>query len=197
MNLDGGIIYDSSMLPPSYRLRLEFYGFYSEVKNLIQFVQTAQNVARAENVDRARMWGLEGGLRSDLFRHLRLYGNYTFLDAKNTGDISARNGNSLPFRPKSKWYARAEGYARNVPNLEEISVFTDMEWIAGNFLDNANLVAVSDRFYLNAGLGIELKRSVAALSFTASNLTSERTSDLTGYPLPGRSFHFLLTVKVL
>ncbi len=197
MNLDAGIIYESSMLPEFCRLRLESYGFYSDVKSLIQFVQTAQNVARAENVDRARMWGLEAGLRGDFFRHLRVHGNYTFLDTENTGNLSARKGNSLPFRPASKWYARAEGYACDLPELAEVAAFVDTEWIAGNFLDNANLVAVSDRFYLNAGMSVELKHSVAKMSVTARNLTSERTSDLTGYPLPGRSFHFLLTVKVL
>ncbi len=196
-NVDGGIIYDSNMLPDPYRLRLEVYGFYSDVTNLIQFVQTSQNIAKAENVDRARMWGVEAGLRSDLFGHLRLNGNFTLLDAINTGKIEARKDRHLPFRPASKWYVRAEGYVKEIPALEELSVFLDSEWIAGNFLDNANLVSVSDRFYLNTGMSIELKRSLAKLSFTANNLTDERTSDLAGYPLAGRSFHLLFTMKVL
>ncbi len=197
INIDGGIIYDSTMLPPEYRLRLEFYGFYSEVKNLIQFVQTAQNVSKAENVDEARMWGLEAGLRSDLFKHLRLYGNYTFLDAVNTGEVAARKDKNLPFRPASKWYVRAEGYVTEIPKMKELALFVDTEWIAGNFLDNANLVSTNDRFYLNTGLSLELQRSIASLSFTANNLTDERTADLAGYPLPGRSFHFLITMRIL
>ncbi len=196
-NVDGGIVYDSRMLPEPYRLRLELYGFYSDVTDLIQFVQTAQNVSRAENVDRARLWGIEAGLRGDLFGHLRVNGNYSYLNAKNTGEIRARKDRHLPFRPAGKWYARTEGYVADLPEFAELAVFLDAEWIAGNFLDNANLVAVDERFYLNAGLSVELVRSVARLSFTAGNLTDERTADLAGYPLPGRSFHFLLTAKVL
>jgi outer membrane receptor protein involved in Fe transport len=160
-------------------------------------VQTAQNIARAENIDSARLWGIEAGLRSDLFGHVRLHGNYTFLDATNQGSISARRGKYLPLRPASKWYARAEGYITQIPYIKELSVFVDTEWIAGNYLDNANLVSVSDRFYLNTGLTILLKRSIARLSITASNLTDERTADLAGYPLLGRSVHVLLTIKVL
>ena len=196
-NVDGGVIFDAGMLPSPYRLRLEAYGFFSDVTNLIQFVQTAQNTARAENIDHARLGGVELGVRSDLLGHLRLNGNYTFLSAVNIGGMKARHGNDLPLRPASKWYARAEGYAEEIPTLKELAVFVDAEWVAGNFLDNANLVSVSDRFYLNAGVSIELKHSLASLSLTADNLTNERTADLTGYPLPGRSVHFLFTLKVL
>jgi iron complex outermembrane receptor protein len=196
-SVDAGLIYDSNVLPDPYRLRVELSGFYSTVNDLIQYVQTAQNVAKAENIDQARLWGIEAGLRADLFGHLRVNGNYSFLDATNTGDIAAREGKYLPFRPASKWYVRAEGYMKEIPNLDELAIFLDAEWIAGNFLDNANLVAVHDRFYLNSGFSLELSHSAARLSFSANNLTDERTADLAGYPLPGRSYYLFVTVKVL
>jgi outer membrane receptor for ferrienterochelin and colicin len=146
-------------------------------------------------VDRALLWGVEAGARADLFSHLRIRGNYTFLRALNQGDVAARQDKVLPLRPASKWYVRAEGYLTRRPEIVELSLFVDSEWVAGNYLDNANLVSVSSRFYLNAGAGIELADSRVRMAISAGNLTDERTADLAGYPLPGRSYHVLLTVK--
>jgi len=196
-SLDGGAVYSSRSLPRGWKLRLEAFAFISAVEDLIQFVQTAQNVAVAENVDRARLRGVEAGLRTDLFRHLRLAGNWTLLDASNTGTIAARTGKKLPGRPASKWYVRAEGYLREIPHVRELSLSVDTEWIAGNFLDNANLVAVGDRFRLGVGLAARLRRPDLSLAVAAENLTDERTMDLAGYPVPGRSWHLLMTWRIL
>lgn len=195
-NADAGIIYQSTMLPAYFRLKLELYGFFSQVSNLIQFVQNSQNIAVAENLDKARLYGVEAGLETDLFRHLRLNANYTYLKTKNLSNISARKGKVLPNRPASKWYAKAEGYLNDIKQVDEISLFFDSEWVAGNFLDNANLVAVKSRFYFNAGLSFEFSKKSSRLSFTANNLTNEQTLDLTGYPVPGRSYHLLFTLKI-
>ncbi|MFH1529231.1 MAG: TonB-dependent receptor [Pseudomonadota bacterium] len=194
---DGGIVYSSTMLPAGWKLRAEAFAFLSSVEDLIQFVQTAQNVAVAENVDRALLRGVELGLRADLLRHLRLSGNWTLLDARNTGGVAAREGKDLPGRPASKWYARAEGYFREIPHVRELSLYVDAEWIAGNFIDNANLVAVGDRFRLGLGLAARLRRPDLSLAVAAQNLTDERTMDLAGYPIPGRSWHLLLTWGIL
>ena len=194
---DLGAVYSAGMLPPGWKLRVEFFSFFSSVENLIQFVQTSQNVAVAENVDKARLRGVECGLRTDLFRHLRLSGNWTWLDPRNTGAVAARKGRDLPLRPASKWYARAEGYVREIPHVRELSLFVDAEWVAGNFLDNANLVATGDRFRLGLGLAARLRRPDLSVAVAAENLTDERTMDLVGYPVPGRSWHLLVSWRIL
>lgn len=195
-NADAGIIYQSTKLPEPFKLKIELYAFFSQVDNLIQFIQTSQNVAVAENLDKTRLWGIEAGVSTDLFSHLRLNGNYTLLKSKNISNISARKGKVLPNRPASKWYVRAEGYFNDLFEIDETSLYLESDWIAGNFLDNANLVAVSDRFYFNAGFSFLFADKKAKLSFAANNLTNEQTQDLTGYPLPGRSYHLLFSLKV-
>ncbi len=194
---DIGAVYSASVLPPGWKLRLEFFSFFSSVENLIQFVQTSQNVAVAENVDQARLRGVECGLRTDLFRHLRVSGNWTWLDPRNTGAVAARQGRDLPLRPASKWFARAEGYVREIPHVRELSLYLDAEWVAGNFLDNANLVATENRFRLGLGLAARLRRPDLSIAVAAENLTDERTMDLVGYPVPGRSWHLLFSWRIL
>jgi len=196
-SVDGGGVFSSTRLPKGWKLRAEAFAFISFVEDMIQFVQTAQNVAVAQNVDRARLWGVELGVRTDLFRHVRLSGNWTYLHARNIGTVAARSGKALPGRPASKWYARVEGYVREIPHVRELSAYMDTEWVAGNFLDNANLVAVGARFRLGLGLEARLRRPDLSVAVAAQNLNDDRTMDLAGYPIPGRSWHLLLTWKIL
>ena len=195
-SVDAAVIYDTK-LGQSWPLNLEAYGYYSDVTDLIQYVQTAQNTARAENIDSARLWGVEAGLRTDLFAHLRLRGNYTFIDARNTGDVAARQDKVLPFRPASKWFVRAEGYVPDLGHARELALFADMEWMAGNYLDNANLVATSARLFVSVGVAVELSKGWLAASLVARNLLNEASADLIGYPLPGRVLHLSLTLRGL
>lgn len=196
-SVDLGIVYESTMLPYPYRLRLECYGFYSHVGDLIQFVQTAQNFSIAQNIDKARLAGLELGAKTDLFGHLRLSGNYTYLYTENIGEVASRKGRHLPGRPASKWFIRAEAYLENLGRMHEGQIYFEGEWTAGNFLDNANLVALDARLTLNAGVAVAIAGGDARLSFAANNLTDEQTMDLAGYPVPGRTFHFLFSWSIL
>jgi vitamin B12 transporter len=183
-----GLLHAASYLPRPHRLRLEAHAFVSDVDDLIQFVSTSQNVSRAENLDRARLMGFEGSLRADLLRHLRLTTNYSWLRARNRGELAARVDKALPLRPASRWYLRAELYQGPRAWLKEASFYLDVDWIAGNYLDNANLVWLPHRQIF--GLGAELQIIPAGLRLAASvkNLAAERSLDLVGHPVPGRRY---------
>jgi len=194
-NADAGVIVDTADHWWEVSLRAEVYGFYSDVTDLIQFVQTAQNISVAMNIDSARLWGIESGLRLEVWRHLRVSGNYTYLHSENTGEIAARKGRDLPLRPRHSWFVRAEGYDFNMGHGVSFGMYAELEGTGGNYLDNANLVYVDDRLYLGAGLQFDFPHG---LSFKSAfrNLTGEQSLDLTGYPLPGRSWMLSLSWKV-
>jgi outer membrane cobalamin receptor len=185
-----GLIHAASYLPRPYRLRLEAHAFVSDVEDLIQFVSTSQNVSRAENLDRARLMGLETALRADLFAHLRLSANYSRLHARNRGRLAARSDKALPLRPASRWHIRAELYQGKRAWLEEAALWVDADWTAGNYLDNANLVWLPHRQVF--GLGAELRVSPANLrvALAVKNLAAEQSLDLVGHPVPGRLYNF-------
>ncbi len=61
-------------------------------------MQNSQSTARAENIGAASIKGYEVSWSGFGLAHLRLYGNYTFQDAKDTSDTFSR-GNTLPGRP--------------------------------------------------------------------------------------------------
>ena len=194
--LDGGIIHEANWLPRPNRWQLEAYLFVTWVDDLIQFTQNAQNVAVAENVDRARLWGVEIGTRLDLFGHWRMRGNLTFLSSENRGDIAARTGKPLPHRPRFQAYLRTEGYWKTAGWLDEAALFVEVEWIDGNYLDHANLVRTDDRLYLGCGASLSLLDERMRVSFSARNLLDDRTQDFAGFPLPGRTYFGEITAKV-
>ena len=192
LNAELGLLHAASYLPRPCRLRLEAHAFVSEVTDLIQFVSTAQHVSRAENLERARLLGLEASLRADLFQHLRLTTNYSRLHARNRGDQAARSDKALPLRPASRWHGRVELYRGAWGWLKGAATWVETDWIAGNYLDNANLVWLPHR--QTVGLGAELRVSPADLRLAVSvkNLGAEQSLDLVGHPVPGRLFNLSL-----
>jgi len=166
---------------------LEAFVFRSVMEDLIGLVQLAQGVATHKNVGRARLQGLELGGSTDLLGHVRVRAGYTLLDSLNRSGEPAYGGKVLPYRPRTRWGARAELYGRPVRVLDEVALFVDAAWQAGNFVDEANLSAIPARTLVGAGAHAFLPGRRWKLVVTARNLTDAHVSDLVGYPLPGRS----------
>ena len=187
VNIDFGGIY-LKKLSKSINLKAEAYLFYSNVKNLIQFVQTAQNISVAENVDKANIYGTELSINSNFFKLLRFTGNYTYLKAINRGNIKSRKGKSLPIRPNSNIYLELRAFKNETKNKESY-LFTGIRFISKNYLDNTNLVEINERYYINSGVGYWFIKYNTALQLMMNNITNEQTLDLAGYPVPGTSFY--------
>lgn len=156
--------------------------------DLIQFVQNAQGVARPENVASARLLGLEVALELTLFDQLELRSTLALLDARDTSDIAARTGKRLPLRPPLTTTQRLAwtlpvtdlGLARG-----GIGVALDLDHLAGNPLDAANLVVARPRTMIGVAAFARSDTFEARLSLF--NVTAQRAVDLVGYPLPGQT----------
>lgn len=159
--------------------RLVVSGSYFDrrVDDLIQFQQNA-GFARAENIGRARIQGVENLLEMEFFQHALLATSYTFQAAK---DQATNPGNYLPGRPEHEVNTRVEGW------IKRVRLFTTIQWLDDNFLDPLNTRVVQDRILLNSGVTVEPLNKLF-ISFEAKNLTNDRVFDVVGFPLPGRSF---------
>ena len=89
--------------------------FASWVDDLIQWQYASWGQARADNLGRARILGVEQELRLAFGRWGRLIGQGTFLDARDRSANVAANGNQLPY------HARYRGYIR--PELVRLGLF--------------------------------------------------------------------------
>lgn len=182
--LDLGLRHDADWLGEGHYLVLELGGFVMWSEDLIQYVQNASGVSRPENVDAARVAGLELGLFADLASHVRVRASLTLMDARNTSEIAAREGNQLPFRPALQAYARLELYHAFGGCLTDAGLHVEVEGVEGNHLDHANLVELPGRLLVGAGAWARVSDQLR-LDLTLRNLTDQRVVDLAGYPLPG------------
>ena len=176
LNWDAGVtLYHRGQKIKRAQLSLRYFG--RNVINLIQFQQNSV-VARAENVGKARIQGIEAEGRLSLWDHLSVSAHYTFQLAK---DQATHPGFFLPGRPKHEVSVKVQG------DIKKGSVFVSTQWIDSNFLDSLNTRKVNNRTLFNAGLSYQVHDKVT-LAFEAKNLTNDQIVDVLGFPLPGRSF---------
>ena len=189
LGVEAGVIHAAGWLPTPHRLRLAVAGHLTRVTDLIQFVQTAQNVSVAQNLGAARLLGLEADLRADLFAHWRSDASLSLLRAVDASDVAARSGNALPLRPAWRWHARTEGYTGRHAWLYDAVVGVQVEQTAGDYLDPANLVWLRPRLAVDLDLSVTLVPQRLRVAVACRNLLDQQAQDLVGHPVPGRSFH--------
>jgi len=162
--------------------------FGALVDDLIQWRQYASwGQARADNLARARILGVEQELRLGLGRHARVVGQGTYLDARDRSADPASNGNQVPFHPRYRGYVRPELVRVGVGGGIELGAYADAELRAGSYADGANLVAFGTRVLLGCGVSVAWPRAHLRLTGSAANLTASRKEDLGDWALPGRS----------
>ncbi|MDO8520327.1 MAG: TonB-dependent receptor, partial [Deltaproteobacteria bacterium] len=151
--------------------------FDRRVTNLIQFQQNS-GFARAENVGKARIQGMEIQGGAEFLNHFGLYGNYTFQIAKDW----AKSGRTIPGQPKHELDTRLEGWWKKWKGT------VSLNWMDSNFLDPLNTRVVRDRLLLNSALSFWPKDKIG-VTVEAKNLADDQVVDVVGFPLPGRSFY--------
>jgi iron complex outermembrane receptor protein len=164
--------------------------FASLVDHLIQF-RFGNGRARAENIGRARILGVESSATLEWWGHARVVASATLTDARDTSTVDAANGRQLPLRPRYRFYARPEWRRIQVGRYAALGVYADLDATAGNFTDPPNLSPVAARALVGAGVYVDLPANLC-LRASGQNLTNEAIYDLAGYPLPGRAFYLTL-----
>ena len=181
VNADMGVVFTRDAIGPITNLRAEATGFVSFVDDLIVLVQNSQRTAVPRNVASARVLGTEVSLTARTFEHVHYSLNYTFQDARDESGIPARDGKHLPGRPVHSLYARAEYH------LGPGQLFYELDFLASNFLDQANFHEVSSRTVHTIGITTLLPWPAFEVSVELRNFTNNQIEDIGGFPLPGRS----------
>lgn len=163
--------------------------FLNHIHQLIQFLQTSQFTVRAENISRARIQGTEALVSISLFHHLDISGNYTFQWAKDTSGLPGVDGKFLPGRPLHE-----ANLITSVYN-SWAKIFSDVNFMDSNFLDTQNLQKISHRLFWNAGLALKPHKKITT-SLEVKNILNDLTSDVVGFPLPGRSIYGKVEIEL-
>lgn len=163
------------------RFFLEAAYFHHEVENLIQFLQTSQFTAKAQNLNSAKIQGAELTAALQVFENFKAGGHYVFQSAKDDAANSPTHGRTIPGRPKHQFFAETEVQYR------WLKPFMEWNFIGHNYLDAQNLLRVNRRHLLAAGVRLTPWKK-AEISFASRNLLNSKIGDMAGFPLPGRSY---------
>ena len=183
--LDLSLRHDARWIQPPNFFWLEMHAFTTWVEDLIQYAQNTQNVLRAANIDKAFIGGIDLGLHADVIGHLRLSGSVSWMHTENRGDIVARKGKRLPYRPAWQAHGNIEYYHRFSAGIDEVAGYVEIDGLSRNYQDHANQAWVSERIVLGLGLRMAWHKEQLQLTFSAQNITNNRVQDLAGFPLPG------------
>jgi len=167
--------------------------FASRVDDLIQWQYAAWGQARAANLGRARIMGVEQELRLVFGRWGRLIGQGTLLDARDRSANAAANGNQLPFHPRYRGYLRPELLRLGLPAGLALGAYADAELRIGDYYaDPANLEDKRRRVLIGCGVSLTSPGGRLRVTASAANLTGTQVEDLVDWALPGRTIFLTL-----
>ena len=183
------------------RLKISLVGFRKIVRDMILFTPNSQLTLRPENLDAARVTGLEFSLSLRWKKKLKLSANYTYQRAINESESPAERGRYLPLQPlhefhtkfaflHKKWDAGASADfvgAVFKDRANERNAYQEARWIHGVFF--------TWKFYSRykkPRKKYKNYREELTLTLEIKNLRNRRLEDVVGYPLPGRAAYLNL-----
>jgi iron complex outermembrane receptor protein len=161
--------------------------FAAWVDDLIQWQYASWGQARADNLARARVLGVEQELRLVFGRRVRLVGQATVLDARDRSANLAAYDNQLAFHPRYRGYLRPELVRVPLPAGLTLAAYADAELRAHDYADPANLVDLRARLLVGCGVTVVWPRGRLRVTASAVNLTGTQREDVDNWSLPGRA----------
>ncbi len=170
--------------------------FDRKVQDMILFVPNSQFSLRPENIDSASIRGAEFTLRLKLLDHIKNYINYTYQNAVNTSDVTYLKGKILPLRPRHEAHGGLSYFNEHLETGTEIAytgaVFRDR---TNDYFNYQPARIIYNVFLMYSVYGRSRRDTEILLGMEVKNILDTRVSDITGYPLPGRSVYVTLSSK--
>lgn len=185
---------------------LDVAGYGRTANDLIVWVENGTGVSVAQNLDRARIAGLEVAAQLDVGRWAGVTATYAWIDAVDTGPDASSNGEHVP------WVVPHQLSASLTGGVDAVVVRLGLTYAGAFAIDRLGQRPLPARTTVDAGVRLAepwLERFV--LDAAVSNLLDARVqsvylpdggrlravpqaiSDYSGYPLPGRAFYVSLS----
>jgi iron complex outermembrane receptor protein len=186
VNRDAGVIVNLARAGVARSLFAEASYFENDVDDLILFFPNSQSTSRPTNIGSARIRGVETSISAVLDDALDLAAGYTYLRTEDRSNIPYYRGNDLPSRPAHDVNASVSYAWRALRTTYEL------HYLSANYTDRANLRRTNERVLHSMILAVRTPLDGLSLTVEGRNLADERTQDVAGFPLPGRSVYSTL-----
>ncbi len=188
------------------RAAAEFALFANDSDDLIVFVQTAQQVSKAENVDEARVRGAESRLEMDFAHNISAAANFTVQDTENRSPQPGISGKELPALPSQEGFlsltwrlgGTRQAAAAGLDAATGVGNWTlgyELAYKGERFFDEANRVRVPSQTVHNASVAWQPAGSRISVRLEGENLGNDRVADQLGFPVPGRSVYLTISYQ--
>lgn len=174
------------------KLYLDVFFYQRNAQNLVAYARTGQGFIRPYNVGAARVRGAELLLGSRFFEFAVAEFSATLLDPKDVSPGRTIVNQVLPYRsrliasPRVRFeYARA---ARR--GLTQMSGQVAAVYQSNRYADPAGLAVIEPQLTVDVDGALDFYRGLLTVRGRIVDLFDQKRTDVIGYPLPGRSFHF-------
>ncbi|MFA6129648.1 MAG: TonB-dependent receptor [Candidatus Omnitrophota bacterium] len=154
-----------------------FTYFHSDFKQLIQWSPDVSNIYRPENVNSAKIDGIEFGNKIFISDNLDLNINYTYLVARDEDTHKY-----LVYQPMNKVDACLKYHSYDGLIVELRGQFTGQR-----FKDAENMIKVKHFFVFGLSVSKKFKTGITCFAYI-DNLANRKYQVIQGYPMPGFSF---------
>lgn len=162
----------------------ELRAYVQTLDDIIVFVPNSQFQAHAENLPRARSFGLESSLRVGITEHLDVTGTWNLLVTRDAA------GFELPFRPRHTVYGRFLGIMGPRGRRQvDLRAYVDATYLTATFLAPSELKETPSRLLLGAGIEVSAFDASLVSTLSVRDLADRRGTDFLGYPLSGRAVY--------
>ena len=179
-------------------LAAELTGFARLADDRIAYERSSFGALRPYNLDSARVLGLELTAAARFFGVLEAGGSLTLSDPRDTSDDRTTANDILPFEAR---LTAAPSLALRLRDLidtihwDEALLRTLLVYRAPRSADPAGLIELPSQVLLDVEGSLGFDDGTAELAFRVSNLLGDDTTDLVGYPLPGRAGHVSIATR--
>jgi iron complex outermembrane receptor protein len=175
----------------------QIVGFGRWAADLIGYRRSSFSVIRPYNVASARVLGIETAAGGVLWGVLAAAVAVTALDPRDVSDDRQVESDLLPFRSR---LVVAPELGVSAPNgwpalsISRVALTTRYLYRSSRVADPAGLIVLAEQSQLDLELEVGLHDEMLRLRGRLQNLLDQRSSDLVGYPLPGRTAHLAMEV---
>lgn len=165
--------------------RFDMSAYHSERDSLIYFIQNSQRSFVAKNLESAVARGLEFSTHLEIGKPLRFEGAFTTQEVRHRCSIPLWEEKWLPYISPREYFGRLSW------RQGRFTVRYEYNYFDGYYRDRANTEEdrAEARAYHNAGARAEIRGTRMIVDFDVQNLSDNKTSDVFGYPLPGRTWY--------
>jgi outer membrane cobalamin receptor len=147
-------------------------------EDLIRARRTSQSQTVFENIEAARVLGLESSAELQVGEHLHVNAMFSYLHSRDS------LGNALPYRARTTGFLRVQLGTGRLRSGVVGALYADVRHQGRLYADGANLVVIPARAWLGVGARLTFRGLELALSLR--DLRNRAGSDVLGYALPGR-----------